>query len=214
MPKILVAVPCMSMVHTDFMTSLIRLQRLPGTEYTFTVATLIYDSRNAMTVKAIEEEFDRILFIDSDMVFEPDLLIRMSQDMDAGPDYVSGVYFSRKYPVKPMIYKTVDARKAEDGSVRAVTDGYENYPINQVFTIEGSGFGAVMIKTELIRNVWDKYGPPFMPTPIMGEDLAFCWKAKQLGAKMICDSRIKLGHVGNVIFDESMYLTEKESRRG
>lgn len=210
--KILVAIPCMSKVDTDFMMSMLRLRRIHDTHYSTSVASLIYDSRNAFAARAITEGYDRVLFIDSDMIFEPDLLKRLSDDMDTGLDYVSGLFFTRRSPVKPMIYKTLDVSKAEDGTPMAVTETYTDYPRDALFEIQGSGFGAVLINTDLMRKVWDKYGPSFMPVPTLGEDLAFCYRARSLGAKLYCDSRVKLGHIGTVVFDEKLYEPAEESR--
>jgi GT2 family glycosyltransferase len=179
---------------------------VPETHYSTTVATLIYDSRNAFSIKAITEGYDRVLFLDSDMVFSPDLLETLSADMDTGLDYVSGLFFCRRFPIKPMIYSKAEVGRAEDGAPMAITESYMDYPKNQLFEIHGSGFGAVLIRTELLRKVWDAYGPPFMPTPIMGEDLAFCVRAREVGAKLYCDSRVKAGHIGQYIFDEDVYI--------
>ena len=202
----------MSKVDTDFMMSMLRLRRIHDTHYSTSVATLIYDSRNAFAARAITEDYDRVLFIDSDMIFEPDLLKRLSDDMDTGLDYVSGLFFSRKTPIKPMIYKALDVSQAEDGTPMAVTKTYTDYPRDTLFEVQGSGFGAVLIRTDLMRKVWDKYGPPFMPVPTLGEDLAFCYRARSLGAKLYCDSRVKLGHIGSVVFDEKLYTPPEESR--
>ena len=35
-----------------------------------------------------------------------------------------------------------------------------------------------------------------------GEDLSFCIRAQELGRKIYCDSRIKMGHVGLRVFEE------------
>lgn len=201
----------MNTVPVEFMLSMLRLNRVPETHYSTTVATLIYDSRNAFAARAITEGYDRIMFIDSDMVFDPDLLERLTRDMDKGLEYVSGLFFSRQSPTKPMIYARADVVKAEDGTPKAETESYTVYPKDMLFEVQASGFGAVLIDTGLVKRVWDRFGPPFMPTPTMGEDLAFCVRARQVGAKLYCDSRAKVGHIGQRIFDEQLYLDEWNS---
>ena len=44
--KTLIAVPCGDMVHTDFMTSLIALQKPPDTSFTVVKNTLVHVARN------------------------------------------------------------------------------------------------------------------------------------------------------------------------
>ena len=92
--KTLVAVPCLDMVQTSFMNSLLRLMSVDETQISFRVSSLVYDSRNLLAGEAVSQGYDRILFLDSDMVFQPDLLIRLSKDLDEGRDYVCGLFFS------------------------------------------------------------------------------------------------------------------------
>ena len=91
--KILVAIPCMATIHTQFFRSVLSLQMPSGenyTEFTMTENSLIYDARNIMAHKAVEGGFDRVLWLDSDMVFDRDLFQRLRAWIDTGYDYVSG----------------------------------------------------------------------------------------------------------------------------
>ena len=47
-PKILIAIPCMDMVHTDFMISLNNLQRIGVTSCAVTKSSLVYSARNSL----------------------------------------------------------------------------------------------------------------------------------------------------------------------
>lgn len=189
------------MTHTRFMLNLMGLKRTADTKISITVASLIYDSRNSMAQKAMEGGFDRLMFLDSDMQFSPDLLERLSADMDSGLDYVSALCFMRMIPTKPCVYKNVTYGKNDFG-IYHTCDSMLDYPKNQLFEVEASGFGAVMMNTRLIEQVAKNYGMPFSPMMGFGEDISFCWKAKQLGAKLYCDSRIKVGHLGTYCYGE------------
>ena len=48
--------------------------------------------------------------------------------------------------------------------------------------------------------------------PGLGEDYSFCWRVAQIGKKMWCDSRVKLGHVGQHIYTEEDYLKQREEK--
>ena len=100
--KILIAVPAMDMVHTNFVRSLVGL-KIPEGEihYMIPQATLIYDARNMIAAEAVSGGFDRVLWLDSDMAFDRDLLIRLNARMDEGHDFVTGIYYSRKPPIEP-----------------------------------------------------------------------------------------------------------------
>ena len=203
--RTLVAIPCMDTVPTSFMKSMLRLMSVGETQISFRVSSLVYDSRNQLAAEAVTQGYDRILFIDSDMVFQPDLLIKLSKDLDEGREYVSGLFFRRKPPFTPVIYKKLEYSR--DGlKIDMTLDQYFDYPRESVFEIEGSGFGAVMMTTALINKVGEKFGHPFAPEMGFGEDLSFCWRVKQLGIPMYCDSRIRVGHVGIQTISEETYL--------
>ena len=208
-PKILIAIPCMDMVHTDFMISLNNLQRIGATSCAVTKSSLVYSARNSLVKQAIEKGYDRILWLDSDMAFDSDLLAKLSAHIDNGCEYVSGLYFKRTYPTEPVLYKSIEQRQAEDGlSTDALV--YADYPKDQLFEVAATGFGAVMMTTDLAKRVYDEYGLPFSPTLGLGEDLSFCLRAKSVGAKLYCDSSIKLKHIGLTSFDEITYLSQFE----
>ena len=206
--KILVAVPCMSMVHTKFLSSLLSLE---AGEHEMRVATtegtLIYNARHTLAQGALDLGCDRILWLDSDMKFEPDIMLRLSKDLDEGREFVSGLYFKRKLPTGPLIYDDIVEHDDKLVGFRV----FQNYPRNRIFEIAGCGFGCVMMTTDFYRRVLDKYPKPFYPVAGAGEDLGFCYRAKELGETLYCDSRIKLGHLGIMEFTEDhlgdfMYL--------
>ena len=201
--KTLIAVPCMDMAPVDFMCSLINLRKTEDTRYAVKQNSLIYDSRNTFASKAITGGYDRIMWFDSDMVFAPDTLERLSKDMDEGRDFVCGICFKRHYPTAPVVYKHLTYQTGTE--IRAKAEAYTDYPQNSIFEVEAAGFGCVLMKVDLLRRIWDTFGPPFDPLTQMGEDLSCCWRIKKLGVPMYCDSSVKVGHIGQMIFDETMY---------
>ena len=205
----LIAVPCHEMVHADFNRSLMELERPDGTGYAQITGTLIYTARTLIANKAIELGFDRVLWIDSDMTFPADTLIRLSEDMDKGLDMVCGIYFTRKPPILPAIHKYLKWQIKEDGWVDTDCKCFTDYPENSLFEIACCGFGCVMTSTKLLKAMNEKYGSPFYPLMGMGEDTTFCWRATQNGFKIYCDSRVKVGHIGQYVFDEETWRANR-----
>ena len=203
--KTLIAIPCMDMVHTTFMSSLLALEKIGEVRFAINCSSLIYDARNGLLHRAIAEGCDRILWLDSDMVFEPDLLKRLSADLDEGREYVSALFFKRKMPVKPCIYTEMGYVK-EDGKVTPRAVCYEDYPRDSIFEVAASGLAAVMMTVDLAKRVIERIGIPFSPQLGFGEDLTFCMNARQVGATLWCDSRIKVGHTGFCVLGEENYL--------
>lgn len=207
--KTLICLPCMDMVHTEFMKSLLGMRRPGETKFTISQSSLIYDARNGMARRAVREGFDRVLWLDSDMSFEPDLMERLSARLDEGREYVSALYFTRKAPVRPVLYKECGYYEMEDGAVSPRAVWYDDYPRDDIFKVEATGFGGVMMTVDLIKRVGEKFGLPFAPMLGFGEDLSFCGRVSQVGGEMWVDSTIKMGHVGLGTITESVYLSQK-----
>lgn len=205
--RTLIAVPAMDMLSTDFCRSCVGLQLSGEVQWTFSQGSLVYDGRNILADTAIREGFDRVLWLDSDMVFDPYLFRRLSEHLDLGKEMVSGLYVSRKAPIHPVIYKSIRRDPLENGFL-PVAEAYSDYPRDSLFPVAGCGFGAVMMTTELLRRLQAAYGLPFTPLPGFGEDLSFCLRVQELGAEMWCDSSIKLGHAGMAIYTEAEYRPE------
>jgi len=203
--KTLIAIPSFDTVQTDFMESFTKMIKPEGTSYTNVRDTLINEARNIIAANAIKGGFDRVLWLDSDMKFEPDTLLRLAQDMDENNlDYVSGLYFTRRPPIKPCFFKNLWWDKKEDGSIDTGSEFYFDYP-EGLTECAGSGFGCVLTTVDLLKRVGDAFGAPFAPLDGMGEDVSFCWRVIQIGAKMFVDTRIKCGHVGTYTYTEESY---------
>ena len=202
--KILVAIPCMDMVHTAFMDALLRLQPVGYTEFAITSSSLIYNARNLLAQRAVDGGFDRILWLDSDMVFAPDLLIKLSADMDEGRDFVSALYFRRKNKIAPVIFKSTGYTQ-NGRELTPFAECFEDYQKDSVFKVAGCGFGAAIMSVKLVKQIYAEYGAPFTPQPGFGEDISFCIRCEQSGIPMYCDSRIKVGHVAQTIVTEESY---------
>ena len=202
----LICIPCMDMVHTLFFTSIMKMNKPEETEIAVSSSSLVYDARHVLAHKALSEGFDRVLWLDSDMRFDPDLMERLSADLDQGLEFVSALYFTRKNPVKPCVYRVCHNMPNGKGKMAPTAIAFEEIP-DGLFEIEGCGFGAVMMTSDLIRKCGDL---PFFPMGGYGEDFTFCRKARAEGAKLYCDGRIKVDHVGISLINETTWQSAKE----
>lgn len=200
--KTLIAIPCMDKIDALFMSSVLRLRLVEETEFTLAINSLIYDSRNRLAGKAMTEGFDRVLWLDSDMIFPADLLERLTARIDSGCEFVSGLYFSRKVPVEPVIYSDVGFGENN----QPARTPYRDYPRDSIFEVAGAGFGCCMTTTDLLRRAAREDGYPFSPRLGFGEDLSFCLRVAELGVPMFCDSSVKCGHLAHTEVTEETYL--------
>lgn len=198
--KIFVAVPCMDQVPAPFAQSLATLNRVGECMVGFQVGSLIYDSRNHLARRAIQAEADLVLWIDSDMVFNPDALQRLIEVKEkTGADIMSGLYFRRVPPFSPVLFKDLELN-----GVRCTWTEFETIP-DEPFEVGGCGFGFVLMGTDVLIDVFAKKGDLFGPVNGIGEDLSFCIRARECGYKIMCDPSIPLGHVGHTVINREFF---------
>lgn len=199
MAKILICVPSGDMVASGFAQSLAMLQK-GGNEcaIAFEVGSLIYDARNKLAKKAITMGADWTMWFDSDMIFEPDTMIKLLAHAEK---FVSGVYFRRNPPYSPVAFKECDVQNKKWSDVELQ---------DKMFEVEGVGFGCVLVSKDVLFDVAAQFGTWFEPFNGYGEDLAFCWRARQCGYKIQLDPEVKCGHVGHMVITEPFYHAYKE----
>lgn len=194
MSKILICVPSMDYVAAGFAQSLAMLQKGGNeTAIMFQVGSLVYEARNKLAKKAIELETDYTMWLDSDMVFEPDTMIRL---LEHNKPFISGAYFRRSPPYSLVAFEEVDAEKRKWKDLALPSE---------VTKCGGVGFGCVLVKTEVLFNVAAKYGNWFEPMNNFGEDLSFCYRARKCGYDLYIDPSITCGHIGHITINESFY---------
>ena len=196
--KTFIAIPALSWVYTEFMQSMLALDKKDA-QLMIQMNSLVYDARNNIAWAAMQNNVDRILWLDSDMSFEPDLMERLNADMDKyNLDMVAGYFTSRTEAQTACAYKDI-IWEVVDNKVRSEAVPLDKRPKGLV-EVAGVGFGAVLTKVELFKAVSDSFGAPFYPLPYLGEDLSFCWRVNKLGRKIHCDGDIKVGHIGTHIY--------------
>lgn len=210
--KVLIAIPCMRTICTEFFMSIICMKNNGNTIMSVAANSLVYDARNTLVKKAIEENCDYIWFVDSDMVFDPDAMNMLLQDaIDNDYQFVTGLCFRRTLPTSPTLAKTMVWYQDEKGIPHGAAETYKDYPRDQLFEIAGSGLACTIVKLSALGEAANRYKmSPFEPLPNLSEDYSFCFRLKDMGIKMYCDSRVKVGHVGNLIFNEETYLNQDE----
>jgi len=199
--KTMIAVPCMDTVQTEFCQSLCNMKHIGATRFAFMSSSLIYKSRTDLALMALAEKADFILWLDSDMVFPPELLADLMADME-GRDMVAGICHMRRPPYTPVLYEKLrQGLTPQDNESAKLID----YPRDGLFRVEGCGFGCVLMRTEIVESVVDKYHALFDPLPGYGEDLSFCIRARGCGYEIWADPKIQVGHKGSTIITNETF---------
>lgn len=185
------------MVHADFMVSAWRMAIVFGEAYKDAEigiynhrSSVLPDSRNKLVAQAIMDGATHILFLDSDMMFPPDLLNRL---LAHNQPIVAVNYTRRTIPTVPTAYIEGEGplyTEDEDSGLRSVTH---------------CGMGAMLVRCE----VFDGMPMPifqFMPRPgqleAVGEDVIFCKLARDRGYNVLIDQDLsrQIGHIGQFVF--------------
>lgn len=207
MSKIMIAIPCMDQVPTPFALSLAMIRKPEGDDFACAtrMGSLVYNSRNDLAMQAIQTGFDWVFWLDSDMVFQQDILVRMLEvAREKDLDFLSGLYFRRVQPYTPVAFDHLEVNENGD----CEWSEFEELP-QSLFEVGGCGFGGVLVKTAVLAKVQEKFGNMFFPIAQMGEDLSFCWRARQCGYKVWMDPTIVLGHVGYSVINRKFYESYK-----
>ena len=189
--KLLIGIPTLEYIHYQFVNSLTQLvlhlkNEGIDVDVFFKGETLIYAARDAVAEKAINGGYTHILWLDADMVFEKDLVDKM---LEIKKPFVTAICYSRRYPYKPCIFKHLAPSKRYESP--------KEYP-SEIFQIGGCGFACVLMEVEMLRKMKKLHYQMFMPTPDLGEDLAFCKRATDFGYELWADSNLRVGHIGHI----------------
>ena len=143
--KLMIAVPTTDYIHADFVKSLVDLEaELNRQKISHKVeilsGTLVYIARNKLAQKAVNDGYTHVLWLDSDMVFNDQVV----DDLQfCGKEMVCGAFVSRRPPYGPCVYTSIrkyDIKKVEKFGT-------------EPFRVDGCGFACVMTTTELLLAV-------------------------------------------------------------
>jgi hypothetical protein len=177
--------------------------------------------RSDMASQALAEGKEAILFIDSDVLFNPKDAVRLLLRPEP---IVAGVYAQKRYGrvnVDPM------------PGTEAIGFGTEG----RDYEVKGVGAGFLRIRSEALIAVAEHFDLPTCTATGVGvipfflpfvakdddsghvvyycEDMGFCRRAREAGLKVIADTRVRLWHLGLFPYGfEQAFITKPERMDG
>lgn len=187
--KLLIAIPTHDYMNAQFVESLTKMMRhltLEGIDYDvkFKIGTLVHIARDEIVKENLYEGYTHVLWLDSDMVFDSDIVDIL---LKAGKEIVTAVCRGRHGDHKLCIFKD---------SISA--DRFKDIPEN-LTEIDGCGMACVLMNSKVLYDVFMANGTCFLPTVRLGEDLAFCKRAKECGYDIYCEPKAKCGHIAQKV---------------
>lgn len=172
------------------------------------------DARNFVLERVTEcgVETDGVMWVDSDIRPRSDSIQRLLHTAEKyGFDFLTGVYHQRRGGYRPCFHMWDDQADSGRGGFRINLI----YELDQIKEIGGSGFGFVYTSMRLIQAIqalpsFDPDRGKWFPDKRWGnvsEDLGFCLKARETGTKLMVDTGIQVGHLGETdVITREVYL--------
>jgi len=151
--------------------------------------------------------YDHAIFLDSDIVFEPENLAKLILNLKEGHDLIGGVYVVRH--AQQLAHYNTGGKTIIDGSIKPIT----------YLSTGFMGFSKKLLQKmvdELDMPILHEKFTPFRCYPFfesgrwwheedkqwiyVSEDWDFCDKAKKVDIQAELDTSILLGHQGNHVF--------------
>lgn len=151
--------------------------------------SILHWNREHIAKMAIERNCSHLLFIDSDMQFEPDAAERL---LARDKDIIGVQYNLRKFP-KTSTVKVWD----ENGKELMEDQG------NGLLKVASVATGFMLIKTsvfEKLSHPWFFWESDENGEVKTGEDSWFCRKAREAGYEIFCDITIPIKHWGEYAY--------------
>ena len=189
-PHVAVAIPCGTMVHADFAVSLGSMMHSLG-EMPMSIvvgkSSIVADARNMGLDFAQKHKADYILFIDSDMIFPRDALLKL---LVRNVDIIGATYSRRTAPFHflgdLLPEQPADAPKGLLEMARIPT-------------------GFLLVRTavfEQLKRPYFRFRVDEEAGVNIGEDYDFSDRVRALGFRIWCDPLLskELGHIGEQAF--------------
>lgn len=185
MTKLAIATPSTGTIKTKTVESLIAMCKNLPFDYHFLSheGSIIHHMRERLVKKAIELECTHLLFVDSDMVFEKDAVLKL---LEADKDIIGANYHKRILPLQSLV-KLEDMLTYDENIGRA----------------KHVGTGFLLIKL----SIFD-----FLPEPwffwesnengdlVTSEDYWFCRLARDKGFEVWVDMELEVKHCGDYMY--------------
>lgn len=166
-------------------------------------------ARDEAAKQAVETDSDYLFMIDDDMMCPNDMFEKLFAH---NVDIVGALAFTRNAPHKPVIYSCVEGYDPVSKKDYFINHAVMNYPKDSLIECDAVGFGAVLIKTWVIKKMREDDGNLFMSTCGTGEDIFFCYKAKKVGARVFMDTSCKQGHISHPLIVTEEYVEGLRSK--
>jgi hypothetical protein len=152
--------------------------------------SIIAQNRETIVTEAIKAGSERLVFLDTDIVFPPDAIGRLLKHDHA---IIGGLYHLKRLPLESAV-----KLPGQDGHFFTGRMTMPDEPIKAALL--PAGFLSLHLPTLMAKlpRPWFPYG--FENGEFIGEDTMFCRAAHAAGLELWCDPTIPLKHLGRYAY--------------
>lgn len=167
------------------------------------VGTNTPNARNIVVRKALDGNYDYVLFFDADMVYPSSTLDKL---LAHDKDIVGGYYHAVRDSHLVQVFC-----KGDDGNYMDFIPKSRG-----LVKVDCVGGGCMLVRTKVFKSVsfpWFNY--ELIGDVLSTEDTTFSRKASAAGYKIYCDAGVRCGHVGKFVVwpDDEISRVRLESAR-
>jgi len=194
-PTVVIGIPYWGDVDSDFVNSIIQLDKPGGhgaVVFSRTERTQVVPARNLIANRALEYNSQWLLFIDTDMVFGAKSLTQLLSHATGNKDIsiIGGLAYKRRPPFEPCIFMPKEGNKWR----------YCKVPDDPgIYEVGAIGMGFTLIKTQVLKDLKKPYFKGWR------EDLNFCNNARKAGHRVFVDTTVQVGHLGERVLVDHYY---------
>lgn len=178
---IMLGMPAMGDINAHTCAAMVRVKGADTIR--IVINSLVHDARNKLCEAAIKSNADYLFMVDSDMDFPKDTI---SKFVDDGYPVVTGLCVKRRDDCDPCVY--------DDFSPEMLLV-HEDFTHGK-FEVKGCGAAVMLIRVDVLREMYKKYGTWFDFYRGLGEDLSFCRRLNEMNIPILCDTTVPIAHMG------------------
>ncbi len=148
---------------------------------------LLCHARNRIIENFLSTNSTHLFCLDSDILLENHALASL---IEADQDVVTGIYFQKEPPYKPLIMVKGGFSRYKKGE-KGLHSYIVEWPENTIFPIDAGGLGCCLFRREVFERI---KAPWFAWTEESGEDIGFFVRLRQEGISVFCHSGVICGH--------------------
>ena len=166
--------------------------------------SLVTRARNKVVHKFLQTDYPYLLFIDNDILFTPNDIVRLRSN---NLPICGGVYFKKKIPYSPVSNRTID----QEGHMHKMQETGTGFLMihrevfEKISQAEPSHFYLGDADEEKSNEYYDYFRVGVVNGRYLSEDYYFCHLARKHGYDIWLDTSIYTRHVGRAVYPFNDY---------